>query len=202
MTRRDAPSRSGHHGGRLRFLPLSKDNAVRLAPLGLGGRSRFDDICSHWWAITRTRELRRVESRRRGDFFDGRYAHRPVYLDLEPDTLAGVATIAGVAPEHAASLKTAQAARGSQSEHLRAAWRRRGGVEPPPKIDRCLLPSARVAVPAIRDTRRRLLGYVSQLPVAVSEAGQRVEGSDLLEVALPHTLHERQAQVELDSCFA
>jgi hypothetical protein len=28
--------------------------------------------------------------------------------------------------------------------------------------------------------------------------GERIEGSRLLEVALPHTLHERQAQMELD----
>jgi hypothetical protein len=29
-------------------------------------------------------------------------------------------------------------------------------------------------------------------------AGERIEGGELLEVALPHTLHEKQAQMELD----
>jgi hypothetical protein len=28
--------------------------------------------------------------------------------------------------------------------------------------------------------------------------GERIEGTRLLEVALPHTLHEKQAQMELD----
>jgi hypothetical protein len=28
--------------------------------------------------------------------------------------------------------------------------------------------------------------------------GERIEGSNLLEVALPHTLHEKQAEMELD----
>ena len=28
--------------------------------------------------------------------------------------------------------------------------------------------------------------------------GERIEGSNLLEVALPHTLHDKQAQMELD----
>jgi len=28
--------------------------------------------------------------------------------------------------------------------------------------------------------------------------GERIEGSDLLEIALPHALHEKQAQMELD----
>jgi hypothetical protein len=27
---------------------------------------------------------------------------------------------------------------------------------------------------------------------------ERIEGTDLLEVALPHTLHEKQAEMELD----
>jgi hypothetical protein len=34
-------------------------------------------------------------------FFDGQFAHRPVYLDLEPDTLAAAAAIAGDDPESA-----------------------------------------------------------------------------------------------------
>lgn len=40
-------------------------------------------------------------------FFDGRYSHRPVYLDLEPEILAEVATIVGVDREDALSELTA-----------------------------------------------------------------------------------------------